>query len=103
MTGQLFLDTEPDPEDVHERVAEVKPRAVGEALSEVAPYWTVMRSAGRIPGAGLLVAGRRDGDCGVVPVGPSSKRKGSRGGRRGGRRPRGWSPRGRLSSRRLRN
>jgi hypothetical protein len=32
MTGQLFLDTEPDPEDVHERVAEVKPRAVGEAL-----------------------------------------------------------------------
>lgn len=78
---------------MHERVAEVKPRAVGEALSEAAPYWTVMRSVGHVPGAGLLVAGRRDGDCGVVPAGhgdaPSSKRKGSRGGRHGGRRPRG--------------
>lgn len=44
---------------MHERVAEVKPRAGGEALSEAAPYWTVMRSAGRVPGAGLLVAGRQ--------------------------------------------
>jgi hypothetical protein len=56
MTGQLFLDTEPDPEDVHERVAEVKPRAVGEA--PVGGRALLDRHALRRPCSGRWVARR---------------------------------------------